>query len=416
MQPSASAFAPFTVRSYRFQWPADLATSWALEMETIILGWYVLTETGSVIMLTVFASLQHMGTLIAPMFGVWGDRIGARNLLCAMRGFYALLAGTLMVLAYAGWLTPTYVLMSASLLGLVRPSDIGMRAALVGQSMPPGLLMGAMSVQRITMDSARIAGALSGAGLVAAMGIGPAYTVVASFYMLSVLLTFQTSRHSAPVMTANKAAAPSSPWRELREGLIYVLRTPHIFGLMCLAFMLNMTAFPLMNSLQPYVAKVVYQTDQTWLGYMVACTASGALAGSILLSKYGGMVRPGRTMIVFSLAWYAMLTIFGHTAHPVAGLFVLVVTGIAHSLGQIPMNAMLLRTTDSAYRARVMGIRMLMIYGNMVGLLCFGPSIARIGYPWTATLYCAAGAAVTVLVALRWRDHLWRIDALANRR
>ena len=55
-------------------------------MELIILGWYVLVETGSVLMLTVFASLQHVGTLIAPMFGVVGDRIGQRNLLAAKFG------------------------------------------------------------------------------------------------------------------------------------------------------------------------------------------------------------------------------------------------------------------------------------------------------------------------------------------
>ena len=48
-----SLLAPFRVRSFRFQWPADLATSWAFEMETLILGWYVLTETGSVLLLTI---------------------------------------------------------------------------------------------------------------------------------------------------------------------------------------------------------------------------------------------------------------------------------------------------------------------------------------------------------------------------
>ena len=43
-----SALAPFRIRNYRFQWPADLLTSWAFEMETLILGWYVLVETGAV--------------------------------------------------------------------------------------------------------------------------------------------------------------------------------------------------------------------------------------------------------------------------------------------------------------------------------------------------------------------------------
>jgi len=40
--------APFRVRAFRFQWPADLLTNCAFEMETIILGWWIYTETGSV--------------------------------------------------------------------------------------------------------------------------------------------------------------------------------------------------------------------------------------------------------------------------------------------------------------------------------------------------------------------------------
>ena len=56
-------------------------TSWAFEMETIILGWYVMVQTGSVLLLTAFGSLQFLGTLAAPMFGVLGDRVGGRLIL-----------------------------------------------------------------------------------------------------------------------------------------------------------------------------------------------------------------------------------------------------------------------------------------------------------------------------------------------
>ena len=66
----------FRVRSFRFQWSADLLTSWASEMETVVLGWYVITQTGSVVLLTVFGSLQFFGTLAAPVFGVLSDRVG----------------------------------------------------------------------------------------------------------------------------------------------------------------------------------------------------------------------------------------------------------------------------------------------------------------------------------------------------
>jgi predicted MFS family arabinose efflux permease len=442
--------APFQVRSFRFQWPADLATSWAFEMETLILGWYVLVETQSVFMLTVFASLLYVGTLLAPMFGVMGDRIGKRNVLCAMRALYATQATILMVLVFMGALTPAVVLAITAVMGLVRPSDIGVRAALVSETMPGALLMGAMSVQRTTVDSARIAGALTGAGLVATLGIGPAYAVVASLYAISTVLTLKADGARSPQAagiagsgsprprdmsadgqvgaavtktrspqtagSAGNESARPSPWRDLREGLAYVWNTPLLFAMMCLAFLCNLTAFPLYNSLLPVVAKEIYRTDQTGLGYMIAGAATGALVGSIILSRIGHAIRPGRMMIVFCMAWYSVLLVFANTQHPAVGIPALMLAGVAQSLSMISMAAALLRNSDAQFHGRIMGIRMLVIYGNMPGLLAFGPLIARFGYSVTATLYCAIGLAFTLLIAVRWRAQLWRLDALANKR
>ena len=86
------ALAPFGVRSFRFQWPADLLASWAFEMEGVILGWFVLVATGSVLALAIFGSLQFLGTLISPFYGMAGDRFGNRNLLCVMRITYIAIA------------------------------------------------------------------------------------------------------------------------------------------------------------------------------------------------------------------------------------------------------------------------------------------------------------------------------------
>ena len=95
--PRRSALAPFAVRSFRFQWPADLVTSWALEMENIILAWYCLVETRSVVMLTLFGSLQYLGTLLAPVLGVTGQRIGNKKTYCGLRLAYTTLASVTMI-------------------------------------------------------------------------------------------------------------------------------------------------------------------------------------------------------------------------------------------------------------------------------------------------------------------------------
>src|SRR4051812_9469258 len=156
--------APFATRSFRFQWPADLLTSWAFEMETIILGWYVLVETGSVLWLTVFGASQYLGTLIAPLYGVIGDRLGHKSLLLAMRASYAVIAMTLLAFIVTGHVSPVVVLCTTTLMGLVRPSDMGVRGALIAESMPAKTLVSALSMSRTTQDSARVAGALAGAG------------------------------------------------------------------------------------------------------------------------------------------------------------------------------------------------------------------------------------------------------------
>ena len=385
-------------------------------METLILGWYVLVETQSVLMLTIFAAMQHLGTLLSPMFGVVGDRVGQRKLLSVMRAFYALLAGAIMALALSGQLSPYAVLGIAAMMGMVRPSDIGMRTALVGETVPREHLMGAMSVQRTTQDSAKIAGALSGAGLVALLGMGPAYAVVTCLYVTSCLLTLQTGAGRVTGIVQQAQPDRQSPLRDLKEGLVYVWTTPYLRATLILAFFLNMTAFPLFNGVQAYVVKEVYGADQTTLGYLTACAAAGALSGSIAMTRFGSLVRPSRLMIYAGLTWYAVLLVYSRIETAQFGMVVLFFAGVCQATGMISMATVLLRNSDQKFRGRIMGVRMLAIYGNMPGILLAGFLIPRITYPALAMVYCVFGALMTGLIVYYWRSELWHDDAPANAR
>ncbi|WP_291685566.1 MFS transporter [Bradyrhizobium sp.] len=410
-----SALAPFRVRNYRFQWPADLLTSWAFEMETLILGWYVLVETQSVVLLTVFASLTYIGTLIAPMFGVVGDRIGHRDLLAMMRATYAVLAGTLMTLALTGYLTPLYVFVIVAIMGLVRPSDLGVRGALVATIMPHDQLIGAISISRTTMDTARIAGALSGAGLFAALGMGPAYMAIVSLYVAATLLTLCVVAPSRPhpADAAVDGALRRSPLRDLREGVAYVWTTPRMRAAVWIAFLANLTAYPLSNGLLPYIAREIYGTNQTGLGYLSASFAVGSLVGSILLSVIGG-IRVARLMIAATVMWYAALLVFAQIQTVPAAIVFLWLAGFAQSLTMISIAVILMRTASEHFRGRVMGVRMLAIYSLPLGLLAAGSLIEAIGFAATATLYPAAGLTLMLAIVLHWRADLWHLHAPAN--
>lgn len=164
-------------------------TASAIEMEVLILGWYVLTTTGSVLLLTMLGGVQYIGTTVAPIAGMLGDRVGLRRLLVAMRLVYLSLAMLLAVLAYTGQLTPLVAIAIAGTASLARSSDIGMRAALCAEIVPGGELMRAVGISRTTSDAARAGGALTGAGLFGLLGLAPAYVVVACFHLAGALLT-----------------------------------------------------------------------------------------------------------------------------------------------------------------------------------------------------------------------------------
>ena len=411
-----SALAPFRIQNYRFQWPADLLTSCAFEMETLILGWYILVETGSVLLLTLFAALNFTGTLIAPMFGVVGDRIGHRDLLALMRMTYAILATTLMTLAFTGTLSPVYVFIIVALMGLVRPSDLGVRGALVATIMPHDQLIGAISISRTTMDTARIAGALSGAGLFAALGMGPAYMAIVSLYVISTLLTLRVVAPSKPHPVEEDASEVlRSPLRDLKEGIAYVWTTPQMRAAIWIAFLANLTAYPLSNGLLPYIAREIYGTNQTGLGYLSASFAVGSLVGSIALSLVSG-VRVARLMIGATLVWYATLLVFAHVQTMPVAIACLMLTGFSQSLCMISLAVILMRTASERFCGRVMGVRMLAIYSLPIGLLVAGNLIGEIGFVATATLYAATGLLMMLVIVLHWRADLWHVHAPANAR
>ena len=401
---------PFRIRSFRFQWPADLATSWAFEMESIVLGWFILVESGSVMMLVVFASLQYLGALVAPLFGVVGDRFGYRRMLYLSRALYATLAVCFMLLAWLNALTPVTVLLMAALAGLLRPSDMLMRNALIAQTLPPRHLLGALGISRITSDSARIAGALAGAGVVAWLGMTWAYVLITALYTLSFLL----SRGVSDVPAPPTAAVRVSPVRDLQLAFGYVWTRPVLMAAMALAFLVNLLAFPFSLGLLPYVAKNIYLTNQTGLGWLGASFAFGGLVGSVVLSSHRYRFRAAQTMVVAGAVWFLVDVMFAFSTHLLAGMALLWVAGLAQSLSMTPLAAVMLRVTEPAYRGRVMGMRMLAIWGLPLGLLLSGPLIERFGYTATAGLYSALGLLLTGAMAVYWRQHIWDSGAPAN--
>lgn len=388
----------FRYRSFRFQWPSDLLSSWGMEMESLILGWFVLVETDSAIALALIAALHYGGSLISPFFGVVADRVQRRSMLIVMRVVYAGLAGMIMVLALLDIVKPWHLFVIAGMSGLIKPSDLLVRNSLIADSVPVSDLRNAMGIARTTMDSARIIGALMGAGLLSWIGLGPAYGAVVGLYLGAALCSCGISvRRELPLERTR-------PWMDLKSGLSYIRGDRILAPTLLLAFFANLTAIPVSHGLLPVLAKDVYVTDENGLAALVAAFAVGALIGSLLMATTLGGSRPGRTMLVHLLGWHVLIIVMGQLEGLLSGLVMITLIGAAQSFAMIAMAVLLLSTAQEAYRGRVSGVRMLAVYGLPMGLLLGGVLIEWLGVPTTFTLYGAAGLVVVLIIALRWPE------------
>jgi Na+/melibiose symporter-like transporter len=401
-QPSSHWLSPFQNKSFRFQWPSDLATSWALEMELIVLGWYILSASGSVVMLVLFGSLQFIGTLVSPFVGMIGDRIGFKKIIMISRSLYAFVALLLMFLSWSDELKPIRVLVIAGLVGMVRASDMMFRNSMIARTMQPKQLLGALAISKITSDSARVVGALVGAGMVAWLGMTTAYVLISFLYVLCVCFSLGLKERAIDATQHQ----PVKPIRDVMIAWSYVKNRPILLAAMWLAFLVNLFAFPFVLGLLPYAAKNIYFTDQKGLGFLSASFATGSLISSALLSKFRFRTRNAKIMMWAGLFWFSITLVFAWVNHMVVGIMVLLCIGFTHGFCVTPLAAAMLQASEEEYQGRVMGMRMLAVWGLPLGLLIAGFLIDAMGYTSTVSLFSVLGIASTLWMMKIWREHL----------
>jgi predicted MFS family arabinose efflux permease len=200
----------------------------------------------------------------------------------------------------------------------------------------------------------------------------------------------------------------------LKEAARYVWAKPDLLGAFSIAFLVNLLAFPFLLGLLPYAAKEVYDIGQSGLGYLAAAFSAGALAGSLVVSANHMPLRAGRLMLWSTGVWFVAMLLFGQTRSLPLGLALLFVSGFVQSFCLLPVAAVMLRASSEKMRGRVIGMRMLAVWGIPLGLLAAGPIIASLGYAACTALYAAIGLAATLAIGYRWRRALWHPLAAAN--
>jgi MFS family permease len=397
-------FTSLRIRSFRYQWAADTFGTWASEMETLLLGWYVLVDTGSPFLVGLVGALRFGGTLLAPLYGVFADRSDRKTLLIAVRAFQLLLAAAVAVLALAGELRPWHAFVISGLGGLIRNGENVIRQSLLADGVPPTALLNAVGLSRITQDLAKILGSVVGAALLSRFGMGTAYLAVTMCYLFSTTLVMGIA------VEKHTRRSTEGAYANLRSGVRYMWRSEPIKAIMFLAFLVNLTAFPLSNGLMPVVARDVFGGGPEVLALLLSAISIGALAGSFGLVAVPRLPHPERIMVVSIVLWHALLlatAALGSTAAASTAIFILCLGflaafGATMSGSMVTMSTVLLGTAETEYRGRVMGVRMMAVYGLPMGLLLGGYLSEQIGVLQTLIVLGLVGLALTAWSAFHW--------------
>ena len=365
-------------------------------MELVVLSWYVLEHANPFILGT-YGSLRFGGSLIAPFYGVVADRYPRKRLLLLSRLSFVLLAGSILVLSLSGLLTVWGVLAVTSIVGLVRSFDRIVSESIIPDIVDREQIQNGVALSRIGRDVSTVAGAVSGGFLLALAGTTLSYLAIFLIYSSSVLLFIGIKATPKAPMGRRGSVIGN-----MRDGLGYVRSTPVVYGLIVVAFIVNLTAYPMYFGLLAVLAKEVLETTSQGLGQLLGVYSVGAIVGSIIVAVFAGTRIPGRTVMAASALWHVAIIVMAYMRWFTVSLPVLFFAGLAQGFAMITMTMMILTLTPAEMRGRVLGLRHLAVYGLPLGLFLSGFVAQRYGVSVALVVNGVAGLGALLLATLRW--------------
>jgi predicted MFS family arabinose efflux permease len=393
---SRRLFGALHHRNFCLLWCACSAASLAQRMEGVLVGWLVLDLTDSAFLVGLVGSMRFLGALLGPVTGVLADRGDRRQMqiraLLAMTGIVATLLGCAIMQRLDGWTLGLATTLGGIVWAWVQPAQ---------QSLPADFLSGRELVNGIAllntaMNLTAILGPALGGALLAFGGPGVpwAYGVLLLFYAIQL-----GAYHAMQLAPRPPTEAAPSLWQHLSAGVRYSCSEAGLWTPLALAALVNCVAFPLQFGLLPVFARDVFQVGAAGLGLLGTALGGGAVLGSVLMAWSGAVHHAGRLMLWGTTGWFALLVVFACTPVYTLALGVLVLMGIAQTLALTNMTVLLLGTSSSAMRGRIMGLRSLAVAPLLLGGILAGAVTSRVGAPLT-TMGCAVlGLLCTAAIA-----------------
>lgn len=379
----------------------SLAGTW---MQNIAQGWLVYEISGSAAMLGIVGFASAIPAfLIAPWAGVVVDRVNKRNLLVLTQVGSMLLAFALAALTFSGLVEVWHVVALAALLGAVNSFDGPARQAFVVDMVGRDDLPNAIAINSMTFNAARVIGPAFGGLLLATVGTAWCFAINGLSF-LAVIASLLLMH----IAVQPRKKDPSSPWQQLKTGIVYSARHPELRSLLLLALFFSTFGIAYMTVLPAFVDRIL-QGGPTGFGLITSAAGAGAVSGALYIAVYGDRGYRGRILFAAAMVFPLVLTLFALNSNFVVAVLLAYLLGVGFMLQFTQINTLLQMNVDDHMRGRVLSLYTLTFFGfSPFGNLLVGALSESLGLS-TALIIMAVITLASAVVIFWWTPQLRRL-------
>jgi MFS family permease len=350
-------------------------------------GWLVLIMTRSPLWVGVAAGVRGVSLGVFSLVGgAFSDYLPRRSLLLMTQAAAGAIALALAVLVLAHRAALWHVVLYAALAGCTfaigKPTTNGLVYDVVGEAR----LLNANALQFMAGSIVRVLGALAGGAIIARLGVGQNYLMIAATYAVGVatLLAVQNPRPLRRSVEPLVAA--------VGKGVRYAARTPTVRWLLGLSLAIESFGFSYQYML-PVMAQDVLHVGALGLGDLAAMNGVGQLLATVRVAARGDVPHKGTVMVGAAFAFGVGVVLLGLSPWFLVSLVLAALVGYSGTTYDATMSTVLQLSAREDMRGRVLGFYYATFGLNQLGALGIGALATVLGLPAALAI---AGAVVPV--------------------
>jgi len=358
--------ALFSYRSYRNLWISTVLTIVATSAFPIALAVTILDAGGSATALGLIMGARVLsGVLLAPVGGVWADRLSRRSVLIASDGIRAVV-GSLVIFFDPATISLWVLLVVVVIMGASDAFGRPAVAAIIPSILPDHLLPSGNVVRGIAMKGGEIAGPGIAGLIIVTFGTHATYLTTCFFFLVGALLLLRIHENPREMSSSPK----SSFLNEVREGLRVVWYYKWITAMIIMATFQLMMVVGVEMVLLPVITKRDFGTAAVYATAAALFSLGGVI--SAIISIKSKTKRPGTvSVIVWGLFIFAPLVLAFPSSRELIFLAYFL-AGFSVGPWEAFWNTQVQREVPAEYQARVFSIDFM----GTVGLLPLGMALA----------------------------------------